>query len=795
MKSSRRIRFVLALTLPALTCIVSRGFAATAQSSAAASAVVSAGVEHIYHVEPAPRGSDENDGSGDKPFATLERARNAVRERLARGKLRGDLVVEVSAGRYELAAPLRLEPEDSGQPGARVIYRAAAGERVILSGGRKVSGWAPEPEKIWSADVGHGVDFRQLWIDGRRATRARRPNVGQTEILTSDKQADGFNLPRDLLADMRLRPAEVEIAVSIAWMHKRLRIARLADVPKSSSTVRAVIAAQEWDAITRQPQGDRVYSKRHYWLENAREFLDAPGEFFLDRATGRLSYWPRLDEKLTEATVVRPELENLVVLAGRLDAPVHDLVFEGFDFVETGWTRPNRAGFVDVQANSLVPENPAGAVDAQYRHQQKKDRVAAAFQATSSDRVVIRHCQFARLGGTAVMFTGGGFDNVIEGNGFFDIAAGGIEIGEDAARPKSPRLIPQRTRVANNVFVHIGQDYFGSVAVLGYYTDELTVAHNEMAALPYTAVSVGWGWGTPPAPPESRGNRILHNRLFNYMRRLDDGGGIYTTDAQPGSEIAYNWLERMAPPDTQTKAGGALYLDQFTSGYHVHHNVVAGAVRWLNIWNPNIHDNRIEANYADTTSQRNDGTDNFVEPVHLAPAGDWPAEAQKIQQDAGLEKAFGRARQIEAPATLMVESTSVDFEAVSGNWTPVPAPAGSYGATVQSSDHAGAAARWSPFLPEAGEFEVSVRRLPGAASVVYSVKHDNGLSTTTVAGEDDATPSWVSLGVFHFHAGIGAEVIARAEGRGTVQLDTIRFAKTKADQKKISGASGCRLQR
>jgi len=190
----------------------------------------------------------------------------------------------------------------------------------------------------------------------------------------------------------------------------------------------------------------------------------------------------RPDEELTTAEVVRPELENLIILVGRPDTPVHHLRFEGLTFAHTGWTRPNRSGFVDVQANSLVPVEPASSLDPQYRHGLRKDRIPAAFEATTADDIVVQNCQFVRLGGAGVMFTHGGNDNIIEGNTFFDLSAGGIEFGEDAVRPTNPRFFPRRNRIANNFLAHIGEDYFGSVPILGYYTDSSLITHNEIAA-------------------------------------------------------------------------------------------------------------------------------------------------------------------------------------------------------------------------------------------------------------------------------------------------------------------------
>lgn len=739
--------------------------------------------EPVWHVAPPPLGDDAHDGSAATPFATLERARRAVRTWLAAHDQRAELAVELRGGTYELAAPVRFDSSDSGENGFAVVYRAAAGEAVVLSGGRRVRGWTADADGVFRTELGRDIDFRQLWIDGRRAVRARTPNQGRMFTLADEKQPDGFNLPRSQLAGVAFHPGEIELSVPIAWMHKRLRLARLAETG-DPALVRAVIAEPEWDAVTKQPQGDRIYRGRDYWLENAREFLDAPGEFFLDRGTGVLRYRPRADETVPTAEVIRPELENLILLDGRLDAPVHHLRFEGLTFAHTGWTRPNRSGFVDVQANSLVPADPASAIDDQYRHRQRKERVPAAFQATTADAIVLRGCRFVHLGGTGVMFTQGGDDNVVEGNAFFDLAAGGIEFGEDAARPTNPRLFPRRNRIANNFLAHLGEDYFGSVAILGYYTDASVIAHNEIGALPYTAISQGWGWGQPPAPPESRANRILGNRISNVMRRVDDGGGIYTTDAQPGSEIAGNVIERVLPPDPHTKAGGAIYLDQFTSGFHVHDNVVAESHRWLYIWNPNIRDNRVVANHADTAAQRNDGTDNVVEPVHLAADRRWPEDARAIISVAGIEPAYASARDFTDERELVFESTGVDFQVLAGDWETVDAPAGGYGGTYRESKAPAAAARarWLLNVPRAGRYEVAAWRPAQSARAAFAIRRGDEQSIVQVPANDAA--GWCTLGTFHFAAGFGAEVEIAAgseAGDRPLRADALRLRRVDVD--------------
>jgi hypothetical protein len=739
-------------------------------------AQLSADIQRVYHVAPAPHGNDANDGTADAPFATIDRARQTVRRELATGTQSGDIVVEIAAGTYELAAPIRFAPEDSGRNSHAVVYRAAPGAEVILSGGRRVIGWARDGANGgFAATIGKDVDFRQLWIDGRRAVRARAPNAGQMRKLASEKQQNGFDLPRNALAGVTVRPNEVEISVLIAWMHKRLRLAHVADT-ENANLVRAVIAEPEWDAVTKQPQGDRVYLGRSYWLENAPEFLDAAGEFYLDRTRGALRYLPRTDEDMARAEIIRPELDSLIVLEGRLDAPVQHLRFEGLTFAYTGWTRPNRAGFVDVQANSLVPADLGAAADPQYRHNQRKDRVTAAFQAFTADRIVIRGCRFAHLGGTGVMFTRGGDDNVIEGNSFFDVAAGGIEFGEDAARPNSPRLFPRRNRIANNFLAHIGEDYFSSVAILGYYTDASVISHNEIVNVPYTGISHGWGWGNPAAPADSRANVITHNLVSNYMRRLDDGGGIYTTDAMPGSEIARNVVAHMRPPDAHTKAGGALYLDQFTQGVHAHHNVVTDAIRWLFIWNPNIQHNRVVANYADTDAWRNDGKDNVIEPALALGSSDHATDIAAIRADAGIESAFAEARNYFAPRDLIWDTTSTAFARLNGDWQARENAPRSSTTTAQVSVSPDATAAWSPVLPREGDYEISWWVTADSASTMCVVEHAGGRTSVSVPASSRA--GWVTLGRFPFAAGSSAEIrVVRSETNAAKPLvvESVRF--------------------
>jgi len=201
----------------------------------------------------------------------------------------------------------------------------------------------------------------------------------------------------------------------------------------------------------------------------------------------------------------------------------------------------------------------------------------------------------------------------------------------------------------------------------------------------------------------------------------------------------------------------------------------------LNIWNPNIHGNRVDHNFADTTIQRNDGTDNIIEPVNLLRSERWPELATNIEQSAGIEPAFAAVRAVPTERDVIVESTGVDFQTLTGTWTVTKSARGSFSANCTQSSDAKATARWMPILPCTGNYEVSVWRTANAAPAIFTVHHASGRTivpvSRTVAGN-----GWGSLGIFQCNAGYGSEVVIAAtnEAQGKpVIADVLRLRKVK----------------
>jgi hypothetical protein len=355
-----------------------------------------------FHV--APNGSDANPGTEASPFATLERARDAVRQ--VNRDMTEDIVVVLHGGTYQPDGFFfGLGPADSGTGGHNVIYRARAGETPIISGGAPITGWQPDEQGRWKA-LTPARDFRQLYVNNVRATRAR----GAVPAGLTLSGEDGYTTTAVSMADWK-RPSDLEICYVCAWAHTRCKVR---DIRREGDNA-VITMRQPQFTYAKTKEGVNIASHAdEVYLENALELLDEPGEWYLDEETGVLYYLPQPGEDMTQITVVAPTFQTLVFLAGDLDQPVHNIQFEGIRFEYGKWSRPSRAGFVDVQANFVLDEvNPMqreGGLTAVHNQHWKSEANVVCSAARS---IRFERCVFARLGGAGI--------NLDEGSGFIEI--------------------------------------------------------------------------------------------------------------------------------------------------------------------------------------------------------------------------------------------------------------------------------------------------------------------------------------------------------------------------------------
>ena len=511
-----------------------------------------------FHV--APGGADTNPGTAAAPFAMLQRVQAAVREKTAAG-LKSDVTVVVHGGTYRLNKPWAFGPKDAGTAEHSVTYAAASGEKVVISGGRPVTGWKPGEDGVYSAKVegmSPGRTFRNLYVNGRRAQRARTPNKDaknpcvqlKSATLTDDLKHYTLTLDPASLGEWT-DSGELEIMVAGNWAINRLPIESV-DAAKGIVTLKPPHAVGH-DAI-------RPHAGRWCYFEGAPEMLDRPGEWVFDPKTAVLRYRPLPGEDMKTTEVIVPVLEErLVEIQGTPERPVRNLHFRGLSFEHTGGRLPE-LGYMGIQACHHTQgdgwKRPWG-------------RIPAAICLDYAEGCSIEDGTLAHLGGCGVELVTRCYNNRIEGNDIYDVSGNGIMVGG----PRGEKDVPKDNCVRNNHVHDCGAEYYGAVGIWVGFTQRTVVAHNLVHSLPYSGISVGWQWN--PQPTACKENVIENNHVYDVLGRLCDGGCLYTLGFQPGTVIRGNHFHGAARSQfAQGAPNNGIFIDQGSKGYLFERNVI-----------------------------------------------------------------------------------------------------------------------------------------------------------------------------------------------------------------------------
>jgi hypothetical protein len=538
-----------------------------------------------FHV--APWGRDTWPGTAARPFATLTRARRSVRASTA--AMSSDIIVNLRAGTYRLPEPFELlaTEGDSGENGHRVVYQAYGygsdrQEDVVISGGREISGWVlHDPARnVWRAEAG-SLETRQLFVDGRRAGRAALP-VSALGVLTRTESGYVTDSEAPLCWES---PADMEVVYRgiYPWSEARCGIAGISR--DGVSTV--ILMAQPAFGWAREiysghrptgPDEDPAWGDHNgldapTWVENSRSFL-TEGTFVLDRSRPGehvLYYIPWADQDVAGASIVAPVLETLVSGQGTEDRPLHDVTIRGITFAHATWLRPGRPeGFLHFHGAAYYDGGPTHRIT-------YADGLAFVTAPSTSPplmpgnlafgaaaRVVIEGNRFSQLGASALAFSRGSTQNVIRGNVFADVSGSAVTLGDYAP---GTTTMSRRNRIENNWVHDIGCEYHGSPGIYVTNTKDTTVANNQINDVPHCGIVVNGG-------DTARRAQVLDNLVFNSMKVLADGGGIYVTGSQGASYASGALVRGNVIHDTITSYNFGLYTDFGARWVTVQANVI-----------------------------------------------------------------------------------------------------------------------------------------------------------------------------------------------------------------------------
>lgn len=577
-----------------------------------------------FHVSPS--GSDKNPGTKAKPFQTIAHARDSVAK--INGKMTGDIVVYLGGGTYEIADPIVFDANDSGTNGHRIIYKAAAGQTPIVSGGKAIKNWElhDKGKNIYKAAVGE-FGFRQIYVNGVPGIRARYPN--RTNEVTLEGYLLGGTVTGKTPYQLKVNPAElkgwemwsnlneVEAVMLAHWKQKRARIASIA-----GNTISFQVPENAASSMLHMEQGGTPH-----WYENAYEFLDAEGEFYLNTKTDTLFYKPRREDAWPFEVIV-PVVETLFDIRGDSpDAMVHDLVFEDITFQHSNWTKPSTHGYQVMQSATWYCK-PGSFFDTDAP-------IPAAVQLANADKVEIRSCTVRQTGAHGIAAIRDVVSHCsITGNLVSETAAGGIYLLLNDEKSTG-------NMVSDNTVEYIGMNHSDACGILAARTPDVTIIHNEIRHVRYTGISTGWSWDDKDSA--ARNHVVSHNLIHKVMGLHDDGGGIYTLGKIPGMKIHANYIHDIMRSKFSGNYGiCGIYLDNGSCFKLVQDNVIENVEAAFFSGNKPNYKNTFDRNYHNGPLAKVLDKANIVSNNALVQDSNWPAEAVKIMQAAGPREAYRR---------------------------------------------------------------------------------------------------------------------------------------------------------
>ena len=512
------------------------------------------------------------------PDSSLTDAVRKAREMRRLGQAT-DVTIHLAAGIYQLYEPLRLRPEDSGLKivGPATVPDGFPSGPAIISGGLRISNWKKQG-KLLVADVpdfnGRPVDFRQLWVNGRKAIRARDIPVSTDDgtdpfermhrILTYDKKNQVLWIPKaaveKIVNGKSVNGKYLELVLHEMWCTSNLRIKSI-EVQGDSAAIRfhdpeAKIQFQHpWPS----PMTPDTKHPSPFYLTNAKELLDEPGEWYHDIRTHKLYYMPNKGETINEAIV--PVLETLVEFVGSAERPVRNITMKGIQFSHTTWMRPSEQGHVPLQAGMYLTEayKLRPQIDRPNNHKLDNQgwlgRADAAVELRYTEDINFDGCRFEHLGGSGLDYVLACRRGTTTNCTFTDIAMNGYVCGSFSPEGLETHLPYQPTdfrevctgqTVEQSEFHDVTNEDWGCVAICAGYVSDITIEHNTIHDVSYTGISLGWGWNRDLVCMKD--NKVHANLIYNYARHMYDCAGIYTLGNQPGTMITENVVRDIATP-------------------------------------------------------------------------------------------------------------------------------------------------------------------------------------------------------------------------------------------------------
>jgi uncharacterized repeat protein (TIGR02543 family) len=506
-----------------------------------------------YYVDVDSRGgpsSDTNPGTIDRPFKTIEKARDTIRALGTDGH-----TVYIRGGTYRLTSALTFDARDSGSAGAPNVYRSYPGEQPVVSGGRLLTAtWTVYSGNIWRCNVG-SLRFNSLFVDGARATRAREPDGTYYTTQTPAGGQNWFTFSGTDIKASWTHLTDVEIVYLSDYTSPRMRIA---SVSGQTCTLEGNAAYQFW-------------ATNRYYVENVFEGLDTAGEWYLDKTSGDLYYYPIGGKNPNTSEIVVPVVGSTAInyqgyllnCQGTSTSYVQYLEFRGLQFLHADWYIPT--GGNEGWSEFLESCNAT--------------RATPNWWGLGPGVMLrgVRNCVFANntvshIGGNGIIIYG---DNVTVDNCIVsDIGATGIKQGAASGGDSGAVASSHHNTIRGNTVHDCGVVFPFGDGIMSLIGNNHLITHN----LVYNAAFFGINTGRAQAyGGDNTNNTVSYNEVHHVTTHLGDSAAIYFCGTQTGSVAHHNKVHDCASlysaiyPYRNT-GGYAFYIDENASGITIRDN-------------------------------------------------------------------------------------------------------------------------------------------------------------------------------------------------------------------------------
>ncbi|MEM9721087.1 MAG: carbohydrate binding domain-containing protein [Bacteroidota bacterium] len=631
-----------------------------------------------YYVSKA-RGHNKNEGTKEKPFASIDGARDYLRT--ISEPMDSDKTVFIEEGIYELDEPLVFGSQDAGKNGYTITYKAVEGQEVWVSGGRKVKDWETmEGSSIIRTKVPEqvGTYLGQFYASGKLKPVATSgntfnllPNGGaafrtEKRLMAPASIFEGVEDPSELFLDFFLM--YIQLKIPIASVNIEGDEAEVI-IPEDFPVHKMLPASSPWT-----PQ---VSEEKKFAVMNGRKFLDSPGEWYFDRTERYLYYYPEAEEKMETLEAFIPVHDRVIEFKGtNAEDRVKNITLEGISIAHSNYGNPIQYGYLSSHSDYI--EYP----------DEIQQTIPAAIFIEYAENIGIKNCQLGQFGGSGIGIRRSTQSISIEKNRMYQIGAGAISVGYllrgiENVNPDAVYLpeggywkdaiyhnenfeaypdiayIPTDIVVEDNILDEIGIDFGTNNGITVYHAKRAHINYNFIRNVGFCGISICTDhfWN----PKYEEGNELVGdhqvrgNLVVDACRVLYDGALIYVLYRNSGENLITRnciFIDKMG----ERGHNCAVYIDEGSTNYTLAENVVDVPDNMKKGWlvinqreakmprHIKVHDNYLANNdnlgkewaYS-TTLDGNIDNDTFNIYVHdnHYQGKDWSSEAKNIIKESG----------------------------------------------------------------------------------------------------------------------------------------------------------------